>query len=256
VSLRDAYADLVLGASCLGCGAPGRMVCGRCVATLPSQARDVRPSPCPEGLTRTTAAAPYDGLVKAMVLGAKERQLRGLVRPLGDLLGHAVARLLPDPDVRRQSSAVTLILVPVPSRASSVRARGFDSTRALSAGAAASLRRTGVLGGTEVRAVPLLRTRAGLRDQAGLDAARRSANLAGALTCPSLGLTRLARRHREVVVVVCDDVITTGATAREAQRALAAVGLPVLGIAAVAATQRRRMPAGGGVSLSSSPDAH
>lgn len=254
MSLRDAYADLVLGSSCLGCGAPGRMLCARCAAALPASARDVRPVPCPAGLARTTATAPYDGLVKAMVVGLKERQLLGLARPLGDLLALAVARLL------SQQQAPTVVLVPVPSRASSVRARGFDSTRALAERAAAQLRRTGSLRGTEVRVEPLLRTRAGLQDQAGLDAGSRAANLAGALTCPSAGLARLARRSQPITIVLVDDVITTGATAREAQRALAAVGLPVAGIAAVAATQRRtpgaRPPDARHVSLSFMRDGH
>jgi orotate phosphoribosyltransferase len=43
-------------------------------------------------------------------------------------------------------------------------------------------------------------------------------------------------------VVVCDDVMTTGSTLREAQRALEAVGLGVLRLAAVAATARTHRP--------------
>ena len=246
MSLRDAYADLVLGASCLGCEAPGRMLCPRCSDALPRQARTVRPVPCPPQLAPAAAAAPYEGPIKDMVIGLKERGLRGLARPLGDLLALSVEHLLPtatspaDLPGKASSGGVppALVLVPVPSRARSVRARGFDSTRTLAERAAASLRRTGVLGGAEVVVAPLLRTRGGLRDQAGLDMAARAANLAGALTCRPRSLRRLARTRPRAVVVLCDDVITTGATAREAQRALAAVGIRVVGIAAVAATQR------------------
>jgi predicted amidophosphoribosyltransferase len=241
VSLRDAYADLVLGSSCLGCGAPGRMLCPRCDAALPTAACDTRPVPCPPGLARTVATAPYEGLVRALVVGLKERQLLGLVSPLADLLALAVARLV-------APVTAPVVLVPVPSRRSSVRVRGFDSTRALASRAAELLQ----AGGRQAVMMPLLRTRPGLRDQAGLDARQRAVNLAGALACPSQELSRLARRHPDAVVVICDDVVTTGATAREAQRALADVGLPVLGIAAIAATQRRSLPAKGRAALLSS----
>ncbi|WP_323791214.1 phosphoribosyltransferase family protein, partial [Nocardioides sp.] len=74
----------------------------------------------------------------------------------------------------------------------------------------------------------------------------RRANLAGSMACASASLRRLARRVGAAHVVVCDDVLTTGATLAEAQRALAAVGLPVLAHACVAATPRRRRTPNGG----------
>jgi predicted amidophosphoribosyltransferase len=81
--------------------------------------------------------------------------------------------------------------------------------------------------------------RAGVRDQAGLDAAARAANLAGSMWARAAAVRRLTRWGGELGAVVCDDVLTTGSTAREAQRALEAAGLPVVRIAVVAATQRR-----------------
>ncbi len=244
MSLRDAYVDLVLGGSCLGCGAVGRMLCARCAADLPRGAHEAMPTPCPAGLARTVAAAAYDGVVRSMVIGLKERRQLGLARPLGELLAQPVGLLI--------GPATPVVLVPVPSRPSSVRQRGLDSTRAIAAGAARRLRAQGY----DVGLAPLLRTRPGLDDQAGLTSEQRATNLAGSLTCPAAGLRRLARRRTEVVVVVCDDVVTTGATAREAQRALAQVGLPVAGIATVAATVRRSLPAGGRFALPSSDEAH
>jgi predicted amidophosphoribosyltransferase len=119
-----------------------------------------------------------------------------------------------------------------------VRQRGYDPTHAITARAAVLLRAAG----HDVVARRLLHPRPGVVDQAGLGAAERAANLAGSMCCRTAVLRRLAARHRRASVVVCDDVLTTGATAREAQRALEAVGLGVAGVATVAATRRRLPP--------------
>jgi predicted amidophosphoribosyltransferase len=129
----------------------------------------------------------------------------------------------------------SVLLVPVPSRPSTVRQRGHEPTLSLTRVAAARL----TAFGRPAVCVGMLRTRPGLADQAGLDAAARGVNLAGAFRAHAPALRRLAGAGRPVHVVVCDDVLTTGATAAEAQRALRAVGLRPLAAVAVAATRRR-----------------
>ncbi len=235
MGVLDAARDLLLGVHCLGCAHPGRLLCPGCTATLPGRdgAWPAWPDPTPVGLAPPWAAAEYAGLVRELVLGLKERRLLALTGPLAELVAVAVRPALAGLEPRRRTPVV---LVPVPSRRSSVRARGHDPTAAITAGAAASLRREGY----DARTAPLLTLRPGVADQAGLSAADRADNLAGAMAVRGRLLRRLAARTPTALVVVCDDVLTTGATAREAQRALDAVGLRVGAVAVAAATRRRR----------------
>ena len=227
--LTDALTDLLLGGRCVGCDRPGRVLCLSCEAGLPDWPRPAWPTPTPPGLVTPWAAAPYDGVVRAMVVAHKENRLLALRGPLGALLALAAAST---------RAREPVLLVPVPSRRASVRQRGYDPTHAITARAAVLLRAAG----HDVVARRLLHPRPGVVDQAGLGAAERAANLAGSMCCRTAVLRRLAARHRRASVVVCDDVLTTGATAREAQRALEAVGLGVAGVATVAATRRRLPP--------------
>jgi predicted amidophosphoribosyltransferase len=228
----DVLRDLVTGAACSGCGLPGRLLCDVCLLDLRGRAGPAWPSPVPPGLARPVAAGEYAGLLRALVLGHKEQHQFALRGALGLLLADAVT-------VLAAAEPGPVVLVPVPSRARTVRARGHDPTYAMTGAAATVLRRSGA-----PVAVRRLLALGPVLDQAGLDSRSRAANLAGSMSCPAHALARLARRVPRARMVVCDDVITTGSTAREAQRALEATGLEVLGVAAVAAT-RKRLPGSG-----------
>ena len=230
--LADGCLDLVLGGRCVGCERPGRLVCRDCAAGLPRGGHPSWPDPVPIGLAPPWAAAEYAGVPRQLVLGHKERRLLALSAPLAGLLAGAVGAAL---DGRR---AAPLVLVPVPSRPGVVRARGHDPMAAITQQSARMLRSRG----TDVLAVSLLRSRRGVDDQAGLGATERASNLAGSMHCPAELLHRLAARRGRARMIVCDDVLTTGSTAREAQRALEDVGLPVAAVAVVAATRRRLPP--------------
>ncbi len=178
----------------------------------------VRPRPCPDGLPLVTALLPYDDLARRLLIAHKERGSLWLTCPLGDGLARAITvHDLPS----------RLVLCPVPSRRTAVRARGHDHARRLAGAAARALRELGV----DASVVPLLRPVRALADQGSLDTPGRAANLAGALAAIGSAVAH---------VVVVDDVMTTGATLQEATRALRTGGHTVLGASVLAATARRR----------------
>jgi predicted amidophosphoribosyltransferase len=222
-SLSDAARDLVLGSACVGCEAPGRVLCRRCARMLPTGGKECWPTPAPSGLALPFAAGDYDGLLKALVNQHKERGVFALATPMAEVLCGVVVDLLKEVG----EPAGPVWLVPVPSRRAVVRRRGHDPLLRVARRSARLLRGRG----TDASVRRALVTVARVRDQALLDAADRAVNLHGSLSC------RRVRSPNGAVVVV-DDVITTGATAREAQRALEARGVPVQGVAAVAATRR------------------
>lgn len=204
--------DLVLPRRCVGCGTHGASVCRTCLGADAPRVVEV------DGL-RVVASADYTGGARTALLHYKERGRRDLAGPLGAALGGAADILVPGGGAW---------LVPVPSSARARRARGGDHVLAL----ARAARR-----GRPVGVARLLRHARAVQDSAGLTIDERAANLAGALVArPVADPGRPDRPVRPVVVV--DDIVTTGATLREAARALASAGWPVLGAAVVAATPR------------------
>lgn len=234
-ALAEALADLVLPRACAGCRRPGVVLCARCAGllTVPHLAS---PRRFPPGFPPTVAAGEYAGPVRPALIAFKERGRAELARPLGAALALAVAGVLAGlagPRPREVS------LVPVPSSAAALRARGRDHVRELTRRAVAELRAAGVPA-VEAR---LLRRRGRVRDSAGLTAGERRANLSGSFVVRG-------RAPGGSVLVLVDDLVTSGATLTEAAAVLSAGrrpdAVPVLA-AVVAATPRRvpDAPAGG-----------
>ncbi len=210
--------DLVLPAGCVCCQRAGPWWCSDC-----------RPVSKPELVTlargpTTFASGDYATELRTALLAYKERGNRGLAELLSGYLSDAV-------DVAARSLSEhpgPPVLVPVPSNRAAARERGGDHIRRLSRLVARE---------TSLALVPALQLTRPVADSAGLSATQRAANLAHRMRA-SRASPGLAGRP----VVIVDDIVTTGATLVEAQRALAASGWPTAAAAAIAAT-RRRWPA-------------
>jgi predicted amidophosphoribosyltransferase len=219
-----ALADLVLPRTCAGCAVPGAVLCRGCSALL-TRPHLATPRRFPDGFPPTVAAGAYAGPVRPAVLAFKERGRAELAIPLGAALALAVAALT-DAVVGRGP----LVLVPVPSSRAALRTRGRDHVRELTGRAVIELRAAGL----PVTASRLLRRRGRVRDSAGLSAMQRRANLAG--TFESAGTPPAG-----ALLVLVDDVVTSGATLTEAAAVLGATtsrGDPPVLAAVVAATPR------------------
>ena len=219
-----ALLDLVLPVECAGCGDRSALICGACLQPLCAAPMPSWPRPSPPGLPPPIAVAAYGGPVRALLLAVKEHGVAPLQRPLG----HALARAVAVAAVEVGHAPVSL--VPVPSARSARRRRGEDVVRRLAAVAASELRRAG----WQAAVVPALRHVRAVRDSAGLGAADRARNLAGAFAVDRRPLPRAGG----AAVVLVDDLITTGVTLAECSAALAGAGLTPVACATIAATVR------------------
>lgn len=242
-----ALLDLLLPRAC-PCGDATGPACVQCRGQLTHEASLVLPYPAPPGLPSCAAAAPYRGRVRRLLIAYKERGRRDLGPLLSLALVHALLAL---PAVRSLLSAPgaaaprQLLLVPVPASRAAWRSRGVDHIATLVRGALGPLRQLSGNARATVSWAPLLQLTRGVADQAGLSAAGRATNLSGALRLRPDDRFHPAhtRAGPATLVVLIDDVLTTGATMSEAARALAAGGVRAQ-CAAVIATAVRHHPAG------------
>lgn len=200
------------------------------------------------------AASRYEGIMPRALLALKNAGRTDLLPLLGEGLARSVYELL---RVHREglqpesasSVPVEVLLIPAPSSAQSVRRRGYAPANLLVQEAARQLNKR-LPASVRVRAVDVIgyepRGRRGSgasiisdaisgaqNEQKSLGAVGRAERMHGALRVmePALCAGRVS--------VICDDVVTTGATASEMVRVLQESGSRVLGVCAVAAVPKK-----------------
>lgn len=208
------------------------------------------------------AASRYEGIMPRALLALKNAGRTDLLPLLGEGLARSVYELLRAHRVELQSvpgssissvgtsaAPVEVLLIPAPSSAQSVRRRGYAPANLLVQEAARQLNKR-LPASVRVRAVDVIgyvpRGRRGSgasiisdaisgaqNEQKTLGAVGRAERMHGALRVmePALCTGRVS--------VICDDVVTTGATASEMVRVLQESGSRVLGVCAVAAVPKK-----------------
>lgn len=203
-SLGRFLLDLVLPAACVLCSSSEDDLCAACFDSSTGV-----PSVEVLGPLRLVTSGADPTHVVPILRRLKDRGQTRLARPLGRWLSSAIA----EATAGSGHAAHEVVLVVPPSPWSSWRKRGFHPVSLM-------LRRAGLV------PVPALVNRRRRFDQRKLTAQQRALNLSGAFRAraPLAGLT----------VLIVDDVVTTGSTILEAQRALEAAGARVLGAVALA----------------------
>jgi predicted amidophosphoribosyltransferase len=209
--------DLVLPLECGGCGEPSTRWCAACADELaigPDAPRVVTPRIDPQ--VPVFALGRYAGPRRRAIVGVKDRGRADLLTPLSRSLAVGLDRLL-----RWGLLDVPLTVVAAPTRGWSARQRGGDPVTRIATLATA--------GHPDITVVRALRMKPWARDSAGLNSAARERNIAGRVL--------LTRRRLPACgeLLLVDDIVTTGATARESVSVLQAAGARVSAVLALAA---------------------
>ncbi|BBX06532.1 ComF family protein [Mycolicibacterium aichiense] len=205
--------DLILPLECGGCGAPSTKWCDACANTLNVHTDEPHlVTPRIDPGVPVFALGRYVGPRRQAIVALKEHGRRDLVAPFARALALGIHHLetwgiLDTP----------FTIVPAPTRALAARRRGGDPVLRIANEATRQ--------NHNIAVVRALKTRAMVRDSVGLTVADRERNLAGRIA--------LAKRVTGDVLLV-DDIVTTGATAREAVRTLREFGVNVTGVLALA----------------------
>jgi len=162
--------------------------------------------------------------MKAVIHALKYDRLYPAARGLGRMLAMAIAQLAGE-------APAELLVVPVPLHRAKHAERGFNQARSLAVEALGFLRKSHPDWKLTLASSTLMRLRP-TESQAGLTTHQRRLNVRGAFTVSDHAAVTM--KH----VLLIDDILTTGATARSAALALQRAGAASVWVATLARARR------------------
>jgi len=178
----------------------------------------------PPDFVRAVAYANYDDDLRELLHLLKFNGMKKIADSvLGDGMAAAILQLEP-------VAASDLLVIPVPLFAARERSRGFNQSQVLAKAALTRLRKLRPAWRLELRTNILHRVR-DTNPSFAMDPATRRKSLKGAFRVEDAA----AIRNREVLLI--DDIMTTGATARECSRVLIRAGAAKVWVATMARAQ-------------------
>ena len=178
----------------------------------------------PPPFERAVAYGVYQDRLRDAIHAFKYGRMHPTARGLGRMLADAIARLAGE-------SPKEMLVVPVPLHRSKLAKRGFNQARLLAREALRLLGKSHPAWKLKLAPGTLMRLRE-TRSQAGLTTRQRRLNVNGAFSVSDPGA--VAGRH----ILLIDDIMTTGATARAAAQALIRAGAESVRVATLARARR------------------
>jgi ComF family protein len=210
----------VSGVACARCGDP-------ITSEMEAQMRDGMCRAClaaPPPFERAVAYGVYEDRMREAIHALKYDRIHPAAKRLGRMLAQAMMKLYGE-------APAEMLVVPVPLHRKRKKERGFNQARALAEHAISVLRETHPDWKLALEARALVRVRL-TESQARLSTRQRRMNMRAAFEV----VDPEAVRGRDVLLV--DDILTTGATARSAARALTRAGAKSVWVATLARAGR------------------
>lgn len=232
---------LVMPSDCVACGRDDAALCRECarllrvqcaVAFRAEESADALMSVFGQALLPVVAVGAYRDGLSAAILGFKNHGRTQLASQLGRVLARGLTAL---PQLLPELAGKEILLVPVPSTGNGWRRRGYDPV-ALMLRALQRERRLpagmSVVHGLAIK----MRWPWQRRHQKGLGRSARRSNVRNTMRTRGSGSWPKPELTGALVVVV-DDVLTTGSTLREAAKTLEQSGATVCGAVVLAAAR-------------------